>query len=94
MKSGCDVNIQSMQEEKSAARCVGSLISCCSPILEVIKSILEPSPDILSSLNQRFDLILKLPKITVKKGLFTVTASMFNSKLLANDSKSSCNWFR
>ena len=39
-------------------------------------------------LNQRFDLILKSPRRTVKKGSFAVTASMFNSKLLANDSNS------
>ena len=44
-------------------------------------------------LNERFDVILKSPRITVKKGLFAVTVSMFNSKLLANDSKSSCDWF-
>ena len=46
MKFGCDVNIKSMQEEKSATRCIGSLISC-NPNLGVIKSILEPSYDIL-----------------------------------------------
>ena len=38
-------------------------------------------------------MILKSPRTTVKKGLLTATASMFNSKLLGNDSKSSCDWF-
>ena len=64
-----------------------------NPNWEVIASILEPSYDVLSPLNQRLDLILKSPRTIVKKVLFAVTASMFNSKLLANDSKSSCDWF-
>ena len=54
---------------------------------------MEPSYDVLSPLNQRLDLILKSPRTIVKKVLFAVTASMFNSKLLANDLKSSCDWF-
>ena len=82
-----------IQEEKSAPRCVGSFISCCNPNCQVIASILEPSYDILSPLNQRFDLILNSPRTTVKKGLFAVTVSKFNSKLFADDSKSSCDWF-
>ena len=82
-----------MQEEESATKCAGSLISRCNPNWEVIASILEPSYDVLSPLNQRSDFILKSPRTKVKKGLFAVTASMFNSKLLANDSKSSCDWF-
>ena len=92
-KFGCDINIKSIQEEESATRCVGSLISCCNPNWEAIASILEPSYDVLSPLNQRLVLILKSPRTTVKKELLAVTASMFNSKLLANDSKSSCDWF-
>ena len=89
-KFGFDVKIKSIQEEESAIRCVGSLISCCNPNWEVIASILETSYDVLSPLNQRSDFILKSPR---KNGLFAVTTPMFNSKLLANDSKSSCEWF-
>ena len=90
-KFGCDVNIKSIQERESATTCVGSLIGCCNPNWEVTESILEPSYDVLSPLNKRFDLIS--PRTTGKKRLFAVTASMFNSKLFANDSKSSCDWF-
>ena len=71
---------------------VGSLIICCNPNAEVIPSILEPSYVVLSSLNQRFDLALKSPRTTVKKVLWAVAVSIFNSKLFANDSKSSCDW--
>ena len=71
-KFGCDVNIKSIQEEEFATRRVGSL-SSCNPNWEVIASILEPSYDVLSPLNQRLDLILKSPRTTVKKGLFAVT---------------------
>ena len=92
-KLSCDVKIKSIQEEESATRCVGSLISCNNPNWEVIASILEPSFDVLSPLNQRLDLILKSPRTTVKKWLFAVTASMLNLKLLANYSKLSCDWF-
>ena len=45
-------------------------------------SVLEPPYHALSPLNQRFDLILKSRRTTVKKDLFAVTASMLNSKLL------------
>ena len=81
-----------MQEEESPIICVGSLIICCNPNVEVIPSILEPSYVVLSPLNQRFDLALKSPRTTVKKVLWAVAVSIFNSKLLANDSKSSCDW--
>ena len=89
-KFGCDVKIKSIQEEESATKCVSLLVSCCNANWEVIASILEPSYDILSPLNQRLNFLLKS---TVKKGLFAVTASMFNSKLLANDSKLSFDCF-
>ena len=81
-----------MQEEESPIICVGSLIICCNPNVEVIPSILEPSYVVLSPLNQRFDLALKSPRTTVKKVLWAVAVSIFNSKLFANDSKSSCDW--
>ena len=45
-----------MQEEESPIICVGSLIICCNPNVEVIPSILEPSYVVLSPLNQRFEL--------------------------------------
>ena len=45
-----------------------------------------------SPLNQRFDPVLKSPILTVKKGLLVVAMSIFNSKLVANASKSSCHW--
>ena len=75
-----------MQEEESSI-CVDSLIICCNPNLEVIPSILEPSYVVLSPLNQRFDLALKSPRTAVKKVLWAVVVSIFNSKLFANDSK-------
>ena len=80
-----------MQEEESSI-CVDSLIICCNPDVEVIPSILEPSYVVLWPLNQRFDLALKSPRTTVKKVLWAVAVSIFNSKLFANDSKSSCDW--
>ena len=48
-----------MQEEESLIICVGSLIICSNPNVEVRPSILEPSYVVLSPLNQRFDLALK-----------------------------------
>ena len=64
-----------------------------SSIIILIPSILEPSYSVLSPLNQIFDLAKKKsPKTTVKKVVLAVAASIFNSKLFANDSKSSCNW--
>ena len=81
-----------MQEEESPIICAGSFIVCCNPNVEVITSILEPSYVVLSPLNQRFDLALKSPRTTVKKVLLAVAVSTFNSKLFANDSKSSCDW--
>ena len=81
-----------MQDGESPIICIGSLIFCCNPYVEVISSILEPSYVVLSPLNQRFDLALKSPRTTVKKVLWAVAVSIFNSKLFANDSKSSCDW--
>ena len=81
-----------MQEENSPIICVDSLTICCNLNVEVIPSILEPSYVLLLPLNQVFDLALKSPKTTVKKVLLTVAVSIFNSKLFANDSKSSCDW--
>ena len=81
-----------MQEEESPIICVGSLIICCNPNVEVIPSILEPSYVVLSPLNHRFDLAVKSPRTTVKKVLWTVVVSIFNSKLFADNSKSSCDW--
>ena len=81
-----------MQDGESPIICIGSLIICCNPYVEVISSILEPSYVVLSPLNQIFDLALKSPKKAVKKVLLAVAVSIFNSKLFANDSKSSCDW--
>ena len=81
-----------MQEEESPIICVGSLIICCNPNVELIPSILEPSYVVLSPLNQGFYLTLKSPRTTVKKVLWAVAVSIFNSMLLANDSKSSLAW--
>ena len=72
-----------MQEEEFSIICVGSLIICCNPNVEVIPSILEPSYFVLSPLNHRFDLALKSPRTTVKKVLWAVAVSIFNSKLFA-----------
>ena len=76
-----------MQEEESPIICVSSLVICCNPNVEVIPSILELSYVVLSPLNQRFEIVLKSPR-TVKKGLWAVAVSIFNSKL----SWSSCDW--
>ena len=81
-----------MQEEESPIICVGSLIICCNTNVEVIPSILEPSYVVLLPLNHGFDLTLKSPRTAVKKVLWAVAVSIFNSKLFANDSKSSCDW--
>ena len=81
-----------MQEEESPIICVGSLIICSNPNVDVIPSILDPSYVVLSPLNQIFDLALKSPRKTLKKLLWAVAVSIFNSKLFANDSKSSCDW--
>ena len=61
--------IKSMQEEESPIICVSSLVICCNPNVEVIPSILELSYVVLSPLNQRFEIVLKSPRTTVKKGL-------------------------
>ena len=61
-----------MQEEESPIIRVGSLIICCNPNVEVIPSILESKSAITR----------------VKKVLLAVAASIFNSKLFANESKS------
>ena len=54
-----------MQEKESPVICVGSLIICCNPNVEVIPSILEPSHIVLLPLNQRFDLALESARTTV-----------------------------
>ena len=72
--------------------CVGSLIICSNPDWEVTPPILESSYVVMSLLYQRLVFALKSPRTTVRKGLFTITESRFNSKLLINDSKSSSDW--
>ena len=62
--------------------CVGSLIICCNPNWEAIPSFLEPLYVAM------LILLLKPPRKTVRKKLFTIIESIFNSKLLINDSKS------
>ena len=64
-----------MQEGDFLVWCVGSLVSRCSPNWEVMPSIFEPSCYVLSLLHQKFDLTLKLPRTTVKKGLFAKIVS-------------------
>ena len=81
-----------MQEQESSLICVGSLIICCNWNVGGITSTLEPSYVVLLQRNQRFDLALKSPRTTVKNLLSAVIMSIFNSKLFANDSKSSCDW--
>ena len=87
-----------MQEEESPIICVGSLIICCNPNVEVIPSILEPSYVVLLPLNQTFDLALKSPRTTIKKVLLAVLcqyliqncSQMIQNRLaigLANDVK-------
>ena len=78
-----------MQDEESLLICVGSLIICCNPNIEVIPSLLEPLYVVLLPLNQRFDFALKSPRAIV---IWAVAVSVFNSKLFTNDSKSSCDW--
>ena len=69
IKFGCEVNIKLMQQKESPIICIGSLIICCNPNVEVIPSILESSYVALLPLDQRFDLALKSPRITVKKSI-------------------------
>ena len=52
-------------------------------------SIFDLSYDVLLLLHQRFDLTLKSPRGTVKKGLFAKIVLRFSSKVLRNVSKSS-----
>ena len=66
-----------------------SLIICCNPNWEVTQSVLEPSYVVISLLHQGLDFALKSPRMTVRKGLFTITESRLYSRLLTNDSKSS-----
>ena len=47
-KFACEVHIKSLQEAESPIICVGSLIICCNPNVEVITLILEPSYVVLS----------------------------------------------
>ena len=91
-KFGCEANIKWMQEDQFLVWCVGSLISCCCPNWEVMPSIFELSYEVLSLLHQRFDLMLKSPKTTVRKGLFAKILSRFRSKFFRNVSKSSWDW--
>ena len=83
-KFGCEVNIKSIQEEKSPIICASSLIVCCNPSVEVILSILEALYVVLPPLNQRFNSALKSPRTEVTKVLLTVAVSIFDSKLFAN----------
>ena len=67
---------------------VVSLIICYKPNWEVTPSVLEHSYVVMSLLYQRPDFALTSPRTTVRKGLFTITESLFDSKLLINDSRS------
>ena len=86
------VKIRSIYGDESPIKCVGSLIIYFNPNWEVTPSILEPSYLVMSILYQRLVFTLKSARTTVKKGLFTITDSWFNSKLLINDSKISWDW--
>ena len=81
-----------MHEDEFLVWGVGSLINCCSPSWDVMPSIFEPWYDVLSLLHQRFYLTLKLPRRTVRKGLFVKIVSRFSSKFFRNVSKSSWDW--
>ena len=69
--------------------CVSFSIIYCNPNWEVTPSILEPSYVVMSLLDQRLNFALKSPRTIVRKGIFTITESRFNSRLFINDSKSS-----
>ena len=91
-KFGWAVKIRSIHNEESTIKCVGSLIICCNPNWQITPWILEPSYIVISLFYQRLDFTLKSPRMTARNGLFTITESIFNSRLLINDSKSSCHW--
>ena len=80
-KFGWVLKIRSIYDDESPIICVGSLINCSNPNWEVAPSILEPSYVVIPLLYQRLVFALKSPRATVRKGLFTVTESWFNSKL-------------
>ena len=56
---------------------------------EVTPSILELSYVVTSLLYKRLDFALKSPRMTIRKGLFTITESRLHIRLLINDSISS-----
>ena len=91
-KFAWDVKIRSIDEEELSKICVGSLITCCRPNCHVTFSIIFPSKLHLSFLYEFFDLALKSPVSTAKKGMFWTKLSKFNSSFSENFSNSSCDW--
>ena len=81
-----------MYDNESPIMCVSCLTIFSNPNWEVTPSILEPLYEVMSLLNYRHVFVLKSPRTTVRKGLFTITEPWFNSDLLINDSKSSWDW--
>ena len=53
--------------------CVSCLTIFSNPNWEVTPSILEPLYEVMSLLNYRHVFVLKSPRTTVRKGLFTIT---------------------
>ena len=86
------VKIRSTHDEKLQIKCVDSLIICCNPYWKVKPSLLEPSSVVILLLYQRLNFALKSPRMTARKGLFTVTESKLYSRLLINNSKPSWLW--
>ena len=86
------VKIRSIHEDEPPTMCVGSFIICSNLNWEVTLSILETSYVLVSLLYKKLVFELKSPRTTVRKGLFTITVSRRNAKLLINDSKSSWDW--
>ena len=87
-KFGCEVNINSRQENVFPERWV----NWWNPNWEAMRSTLEPSFVILLFLYQRFDLTLKYHKQQLKKKLFAEIISRFSSNVFPTVSNTFWDW--
>ena len=92
IKSVCNVNIRSIQEDIVFDMCVGSLIICCKANCTVRFSIEFSSWLDLAWQYQFFDLAFKSPINTITNGLFWHKLPKFNSRLSMNFSNLSWIW--
>ena len=76
-----EANVRSIQDVDFPWKWVGSSMICCSPNLEVMASILEPSKVVVSPVSQFLDFESKPPMSRTEKGLVTKIASRFCWKI-------------